>query len=428
MINNTKENYNPSSEFEICFIISYVSFFIMGPWRNSARLWLDAGYKVNVIQFNDDNLFKHSSSLDKEINIIHIYKPLLYTGLLWIVKKGFGLFKKIGLKKTSTIGAGIAYVINSIYFSLMVKKKINNSSKYVLIPGDPIALNAANKIRHNNILIYWSLELKIENELKNFGEKLLKQKERKINQTALCTIDFGKQRANILRKENRLSPEHKIFSIPNSPLGRSEYKRSDYFRKKFGIPSNKKIILHSGGFAPGYSISELINNANSWNEKYVLVIHTNRKPKWYENIELKEVHKYPGKVYYDDEPLPFEEIENVYSSANIGLMLHGSENQKNTNLFYTDLSSGRIFNHLKFGVPVITRELAGYKKFIEGNKFGKCITHIGEMNKAIDEIINNEEKYILSCLKNYNSFIFEDSHADIKAFIEQAIFDSNLQK
>ena len=146
----------------------------------------------------------------------------------------------------------------------------NETDNEIYIGGDPGALIAAYSIakKKNGKLIYWSLELYIEKELNNFGLKLLKRMEKKINQHALFTLDFGKIRCEILQKENGLNPASMI-SIPNSQIGKGGIVRNYYFNEKFNIPRNKVIILHAGAlYTPFLGVEDIIHSLPDWPDDY----------------------------------------------------------------------------------------------------------------------------------------------------------------
>jgi len=95
-------------------------------------------------------------------------------------------------------------------------------------------------------------------------------------------------------------------------------------------------------------------------------------------------------------------------------MVHGPMGESfDKNLYYSDLSVGKIFHHVKVGVPVIIRNLPGYPELIEGRQAGVCINSPTDILPAIQRIMNNHDQYRLNALKLHDEFRFELYHAKL---------------
>ncbi|MCH7826548.1 MAG: hypothetical protein IIC75_01025 [Bacteroidetes bacterium] len=396
----------------INYFVQYTSIFTLGPWRNSIQLFTEEGFNVNVYQFADERIKKYRTDLEDKYNLIEIPYPKIIKYLLYILKFFFRLLKKLGLNRLSSFGDGFDVIFKSYYFVLACILKNKSGENEVFIGGDPAGLIAANYLakKKKGTLIYWSLELYIEKDLNNFGLKHIKKREVECNQNAICTVDFGELRCKILQKENHLSSKTMI-SIPNFQIGKGKVLRNYYFNNKFKIPRGKKIILHAGGlYSPSLNIKNLWDSIHNWPDDYILVLHTHQKNYPNSGFSIPKKHL-NSKIFLNNDFVPYDELDIIYSSCDIGIMIHGSSdaNCKN-NLYYSDLSVGKMFHHLKVGVPLIVRNLPGYKKLIEENQVGLCMDKPSDILPSIITILNNYESYSLNAVKLHDKLRFELHH------------------
>lgn len=397
----------------INYIIFYESIFQCSPWLNSINLLHKQGFTINVYQpdyltgkYNED-----SSGLF--FNIIKVKSFIVFDKFFLFIQKAFIIFKFLKLKRLSEFG----FVLNNFYksfsyISYFYLKSLKKCENNIFIGGDPTSLIAASIMSHGmkNSLVYWPLELWIKSDLKDIYTKSLKYFEKKIHKKAICTLEFGYQRRNLLCKENSIKPET-FFVIPNSPIGNSCITRNYFFNDLFNIPYEKKIILHAGGYGDFNGIPQLLKISKQLQDNIVIVFHFKVK------IDEAKIRKQFGlneskNIYFSTIPLPFNRIDDVYSSCDIGLMLmQPNGSQFDTNLVYVDWSSGKLFNYLKFGVPVITMNLPGYKEMICENKAGEIINEIDEIFLAINKILNNENIYKKGSIQLFNDLKFEIFHS-----------------
>ena len=396
----------------INYFVNYTSIFSLTPWRNSILLFYEEGYRINVFQFADENIRKHPTELEEKYTLVEVGYPKVAKYALYLIKFFFRLWKHIGLKRASLLGDGLDSLFRNYYFVAACLLKNKCGENEVFIGGDPGGLIAAHNLarRKKGRLIYWSLELFIEKDLSNFGDRMIKQMERKCNQDAIFTVDFGEIRCKILQEENRLDPT-RMISIPNSQIGRGEILRNYYFNGRFNIPEDKIIILHAGGlFTPFMRVNDIFQSISEWPDNYVLVLHTHKRP--YPMCGFSIPEEYVNrKIFLSADAVPFDQLDVVYSSCDIGIMVHGPMGtDMDQNLYYSDLSVGKIFHHLKVGVPLIVRNLPGYPELIEGRQAGVCINGPSEILPAIQRIMNNHEQYRLNALKFHDKFRFELYH------------------
>lgn len=389
-----------------------------GPIQNSAVLWHRAGYDVTIYWLDEEYHSPRESD-----SIIYKSIPIQISRLILFACKIVGKMSRI-LKRTFLAKIGlwledIIYLVKSFYFCAACFLKTKKTEKYILIAYDPQSLFAANLIARFNpsILVYWSSELWMFRDIKQSGRRLFKYLEMKCNQNALCTIEFGDTRCELLRAENSLAKESMI-SIPNAPLGEARIERNYYFNEKFDIPLDRKIILYAGSLAIWSGLDEVLTYIHLWPPDCVFIMHS----KSYSSLNMwKEIiAKKRGRVFLSSDPVPFRRLSEIYSSADIGLQVFWKPRSFNTK--YPDLSSGKLFHYLQFGVPVIARELEGYHELIEKSGIGLCVSDMSQIASRIEQILANEAFYRNNCLRIFNKFKFEDYHQRLIHRVEETLY------
>ena len=414
---------NSKGPVNINYIIYYESIYQCTPWMNSISMFNKENRRIKVYQrkyFGGKYNEEHNSI---KFDVITSYNPKVFYQLFYQTARAFNFLKRIKLGKISSFGIQLNYVYTSFMFILTIYLKTRKlKAKEVFIAGDPVSLIAsyfaAKKNKH--ILVYWPLELWVYKDLKLIYFKFLKKIEIRLNKSAAGTLEFGTQRRALLSEENKIAVND-ISVIPNAPVGEARLERNYYFNGLFGIPSDKKIILYAGGFGYFNGIPQLIDNLKNMPANYALVLHSKMEMKKKNFVELQEKLK-PYNAYLSSNPLPFDKINLIYSSCDIGLMLMGPDNGNwDTNYIYADWSPGKLFNYLQFGVPLITTNLKGYKELIEDNGVGKVVDDINHVFFKADEIMQDAASYRNNCLKLFNELKFEKYH---KIFYDK-IFSKN---
>lgn len=375
---------------------------------------------MNLVQFGDKNLTNIKSSLEEKYNLIQIPYPLFLKAFLYIIKASFRILKKIGMNRAGTFGDGLTYLINSCYYIIYTRLRMSKYENQVFITGDPPGNIAANLLskKNNNKFIFWSLELFLEDELQDWGMRFIKSFERKTSRNINCVVEFGEMRAKLIIEENGISKDIPIFIIPNSRLGKSEVKRNYYFNELFDIPRDKKIILYGGGiYGDTNNTNALLEAAYSWPEDYVLILHAKKRRDLANQIKIDE-ERSAGKIYFDDSPVNFDEIDKIYSSSDVGLVINSPNGQWfYSNHFYGQLSLGKLFHYTYNGVPVITKKLFGYEELIEDQGIGYCIDEMTEIKTAVDKILAKKDTFGINCMNFSDKFSFEKHHRPLIDFV-----------
>ena len=272
-------------------------------------------------------------------------------------------------------------------------RKISNyiDDEYVCIIGvEPEGIIAAFLMNKKIPIIYFNLELLLEKECKSPEKKKLKFLERDCNKKSYITLIADERRAKYLMDDNNI-PEEKIVYVPVSALGDIYRDKSDYLRRILNISRDKKIVLYVANIVPWSMSLEIAEAAQRWNDDKVLVLHT-----WRTNLsnnpyinQIRNLTK-NKKVYLSLNPVEWESLPELLSSADIGLIFYQNQG---ANFYETGSSSNKLAQYLQVGLPVITIDFPSFREVIEEYKCGKCAKNPEEIETLANEIFSNYNAY-----------------------------------
>ena len=243
--------------------------------------------------------------------------------------------------------------------------------------------------------IYHSLEL-------CNPEDPYKDVERMFSQKALFTLIQDTARADIFAQTNGLD-RGKIEIIYNSSLGDASFEKSDFLRETFKIQKDKKIVLATGTLLPITCIDQIITSVDSWPDNFVLVLHGWIPDKNFELKVLKEIETQKDKIFLSMEILGVNEKHKVFQSADIGLAFY---NPIDINLKFAAGSSGKIFDFMKAGVPIIGNNIPGMSDLLVGNDCGMVVNNASEIGSVLHSLMDQYEVLKKGCLENFPKYEF----------------------
>ncbi len=305
------------------------------------------------------------------------------------------IFKNKKIKVHRVSGIPEPGLTSGLLHTFKVLKGFNNFCRYLeeqitedfslIIGADTFGITAAERIsRAKKIpLIYLNLELLLSNECHSLKDKVIKFYEKKASRRAYLVIIQDENRAKYLIRDNNLN-RNKIVYLPVSGLNIYQ-KKNDYLQKKFQIPQNKKIILYAGEIAPWAMCLEIVQAAQKWPSRYILVIHASRITNETTDY-LKQLRKadFSKKVIFSLEPVSWASVPKLLSSADIGLAFY-----KNLRISFTEIgfASGKLASYLQVGLPVITSNYPSLRKIIDQYQCGKYSNDTHDIVKLIREIL-----------------------------------------
>ena len=410
---------------------------------DTACYWAAAGYVVDLLV--DRFVFSEIKPLHASINVVYCTNlpPVLNVGAEFSI--GDGNKKKDILKQpekserklngfeqkkiVKRISRYIPMRFRIIYRNIILNirksliriwlipllKYIYGACKYVLFkkytyfiafhPEGLIAVSFINKFKKVPFY-YHSLEIYEPDSLQ---ARIRKYFEQRANQMAAFTIVQDVFRAEQLISKNKIKRD-KIKLCPVSASGPAQKSKSSYFYKLFNINPNKKIILHLGGIGPESYSLEIAQQTNSknWHKDWVLIFHgfCGGSIDYLENILSKTKR---DRVFISLEIVESKILDKMTASADIGIALY---KPKDKNYKYTILSSNKIAQYYKYGLPIILNDFEVTRHFIDEHKCGYCIKDLTDLTYGLEKIFQNysfyreksfevfEEKY--SFQKNYS--------------------------
>jgi glycosyltransferase involved in cell wall biosynthesis len=264
---------------------------------------------------------------------------------------------------------------------------------------------------------YASLELYLWDELTAVHMRLMKRLERFVNRRCWFSIVQDQERARLLIAENRLAPDTVVL-LPNSPLGPPTRGPSHYLHDKLHIPVEKRLILYAGALAEWTYTPELIASARDWPLEWVLVMHSRQRGN---DIGLDPIN-YPW-VKWSSQPVPYEELPALIASAAVGLVLYRNADTvwQGKNMTHVGLSSGKLAQYLRSGVPVVVLAFPGLCEIVERYHCGVCVKDVVQLPDAIATVLANHDHYVegaASCFAE--EFAFERHFAAVLTRLDEA--------
>ncbi len=271
-------------------------------------------------------------------------------------------------------------------------------------------------------LIYFSLELFIEDYPDLYRFYHILDAERKYHKLAIATIIQDVPRADVLLKSNGIENTNIIY-YPVSSKGNIIHEKSQFLQNNLHIDDSKKIVLYFGLIEEARYISQIVKIANNLDDGIILVVH-GVGPKRYLDYLQSIADK--NKVIFSLDFIPEEEIENLISSAHIGIALYKTTNANDRLVAF---SSSKIAFFTQCGVPMITFDTESFRELRNAYRCVELISSIDEIPHQVQEILQNYDLYReqshsafqkyysldenFSKLKNKLEFIVDGKHSVI---------------
>jgi hypothetical protein len=220
-------------------------------------------------------------------------------------------------------------------------------------------------------------ELKSDDEAASGDARRWRARERQAHQQCRWTVALSVERADFVRRENRLPDSHPVFVVPNASSGPAVRHSSTYFRDRLALGADARILLHAGSLWWSRA-KELAAVANHWPDDWTVVFQT--------RLRLGENGFHDsGRVRFAREVLPAALLDYAVSSASIGLALY-DDSSVNNRLMGT--ASGKVALYLKNGLPVIVTRAGGFD-WVEREGCGACVADVREIPAAAERIWAN---------------------------------------
>ncbi len=267
---------------------------------------------------------------------------------------------------------------------------IRRKTKYI-IGGDSCACSLLRKISK----VY---PIKYVNFLLEYPD-ISNPREAKVLKDATYIITHDRWHGEFLMKHYGIDKK-KLLYLPNASHTPIYQLKSTYLSDGLNIPSDKRILLHSGGLGVWFQCKELAKSTEQWDDDYVLVFHTSHQVEttpYYK--EMTNEIQLNGKVFYSTKPVSNEVLDELVASAYIGVALY-SVDVLGYRALYMGLAAGKIGNYLKCGKPVIATRLPSLS-YIEEYQCGVLVDDVSQVKGAMIKIAQNYDFYSENAYRCY---------------------------
>jgi glycosyltransferase involved in cell wall biosynthesis len=309
----------------------------------------------------------------------------------------------------------IKYIIThfkkeNLYYDFYFRKHCYHNIAYEFVIGfDYTGLIRAGiaSFGKNTKLIYHSLEFfePVEKKIKNLYMKFL---ERMFSKIASYIFTQDQYRISFLAKDLHL-PNTKFKIIFNSPIGKHIKGFSKYFHDLFNISTDKKIVLCTGSLIEEHFVKELLLSVNSWDNRFVLILHG-----WFPNIDIRQLvlkkrELHPNKIYISDKLFSDCEKYVPFLACDIGFV---GFKPFNNNLKYAAGSAGKLFDFLRTGKPIIAFDTPGMRDMVH-NISGIVFSDPIEISNSLNSILTNYNQFSRNCHNQYYNFEFSKQYDNV---------------
>lgn len=273
-------------------------------------------------------------------------------------------------------------------FAVWVVAEAIEAQPDLLIGYDPDGLTAATLAAQalgGRRVVYHSLEIYAFVGLRRPGQWVKKAVEVALHHAASATVVHDDRREHVLRKTNRVPAHHPMLRVPNSPLAAGALWRQPVSR----TARAPRTVLYHGGLGPMNLVETIIEAVAEWPQSWRLVMHGWGPADYIERLRALAARVAPGRVRLSSDFLKYEDLDQLTASADVGVALY--ENTGNPNVF--EMASGKIFQYLKCGLPVVTVDFPNLRRLIQDTGAG-LVVPVGtraELNEALHVLLDDAE-------------------------------------
>lgn len=290
---------------------------------------------------------------------------------------------------------------NLINFFWFIYKSFNNisKSKFVLIDNRKAALIGffllpflKKKILIQDVREFYTLD-EPRSLVSKFGTVI----EHYMIKKSDVVITANYYRSRLTKKICRLGKLPLVYEnrrrfpeIKNLEKNNIDYLFDTYSKKKIKINSDKLNLISTSGFTVEREcinvVEAAINNSNNVN--LFFVGKTSPKNK---KIIFDFLNKKKAENIFVIDPVTLKQLKIIVENMNVGIVNYSKRNRNN---IYC--ASGKIYEFLSLGIPVLSTDNIPLKEFL---KLNNCGISNNDFNFSIKEIILNYEFYRNNTLK-----------------------------
>jgi len=260
------------------------------------------------------------------------------------------------------------------------------------------------KVIYHSLEFYEPKHKTLKSSFKKILEKYFSRKAAYVFTQDTNRVEFLEKNLNIQKEKFRL--------IYNSPSGEIIKAHADYFRDKFNISRESRIVLCVGSLMKETLVYEVVESVKYWDEKFVLVLHGWFSDKTVMEFVRQQQEKSPDKIFISDQLFDHWNKYIPFQSCDIGFVGFSSDTN---NLKYAAGSAGKTFDFLRTGKPIVAFDSPGMMELIEGNGAGYVFSHVREIASVLSKIDQIYDSIHQNCFAAYNQYEFNGQYDKVFA-------------
>lgn len=347
---------------------------------NAVKCFLDNGYKVEVFGIKNDHYVEPDLGAAKvrylPWHLSHDKEPRLLLTVLYAMWLPFAMRGDY----TAVFAGGVRALVAAWICSWFRRCRIINLQ----------------------------LELYIGPRLNVWYGRLFKFVERKAIRKSWLSLIHDENRAEMLVADAGIGRD-RIEILPNSPLGPGQIMRSDFLHRRLGLADDVKVLLAPGSLHPSFMSAEIAAAAQDLPGGWKCVLHS-AQPRRIDEPYIREIlsKNQKERVVLSLDPVPYDQIDEVLSSAHIGLAIYGSVGGENA--MEVGLASGKLCQFLKLGIPVIVSDYKVLREYVHARGVGVAISELAQMEDAISKIESDYSGYRQRALDAFSMDLAFEQH------------------
>lgn len=397
-----------------CAIFFYDGYVGIAPTIiNLATSLENQGYSVTI--FATQNDVPQPKSLGRKVKILYFKKKFKIINYLYKSKLSHGSkILEIGLFTFQCF----SHILRYRSYTNQSRETIN-----VIVDFHGLIIGLLCYLSFKQKFVFLSLEIQeIKNNfIYNYIVKIIGD------------LAYKKSELVIVQDEDRLQnlnefyqyKHPQVFYLPNCPNKdiQLDTNNLNFFREKFKLCQTQfpHLILQAGMINDFTSSKSLAQAFASINTGCALIFHdvstsATKEDELYKH-SLTKINN--NNLFLSLNPLPYNQVDQVYASATIGLALYATNQGDN----FTKIAkaSGKLAYFLKHGKPTLVSNFPSLIELNEKYQFGVVINDASnsqEIQVAIEKILNSYEIYSMNAKICFDAeFDFETKMQPILAFL-----------
>jgi hypothetical protein len=377
----------------ICFWHGWLS--VAPSVLNTAIRLADRGWRVDIITLDPvEQKFPPLPSLPGNVKIIQL-------------KRFRNVFA--GLQRNNVLGrpriwGRIVTVLDALDF-LRTAGAVAWRKAYDLTVGiDMMGMLLAGCARRKAVAfsVFWSLELEsVGAPSVSIRGAALAAAQRLIRSATMILVQ-DRDRAEALAQLFEFD-ESRVRLIPASAMGLPSQRCPAFLHKRLHIDPGLRIVLSAGMICNLTLSPALAKSTINWPDGYLLVFHE-REIRDPAEAYLQNITELGGnRVALSLNPVQLDQVDKVYSSAFIGIVMYSTE--YGPNVAEIAHASGKLSYFLRNGIPIIVNANPSLMSFIGQWQCGLVAKDFNEIGCCITQIAQRYESYRNNALRCFTEFL-----------------------